>query len=383
MNAAAGEGAGLSGFRTAVCCPKAVLIAGFLAALLSGCKTSGTTGSIETEAPVVAQSTTPNIIGTGPVAIAIFTDSGNSPQLAVDHRDGAALAVNQLAKDQITLTVFDAGANGADIGAEVGAAMTAGSKLLIGPPSLAATPGWLKASAGKKPPAILLAAAPAKPVPGSFWLVSSEPDSAAEVATYAVNSGKKAVLLASAAPLAPADLAQVKAAIELAGGTVLGPVTVPGAAIDRNLAAQADAVVLFGSLPSALLTPLREAGLRTDAWVLGTSEWKPGTYIEGGYFAAIDQNGFGQIAGRFQTAYGRKLSADAAYAFDAVAVVAGIVRAKGIENIAAAELKSATGFTGATGLFRFHNNGRVQRRFSIYKVEALSPKLHDAAPDGF
>lgn len=381
MTAAAARGAGQTGFRSALRRSKAVLFASLLAAALSACKTSGTTDTIETAAAeAVPAATGPSVIGTGPVAIALFTDAMSAPQLAADQRDGAALAVNQLAKDQITLTVYDAGANGADIGTEVQTAIAAGAKLLIGPPSLAASPAWAKAPAATRPPAILLSIAPQKPVANAFWLVSSETDSAAEAASYAANAGKKQILVAAPAPLAPADLAQVKSAIEAAGGVFLGPVAVP-AAINKELPPQAEAVLMFGSSPNAMLAPLREAGLRPDAWVLGTSAWGPGNYIEGGYFAAIDQNGFSHIAGLFQAAYGRKLSADAAYAFDAVAVAAGIVRAKGA--MSAPELKSEIGFSGSTGLFRFQKDGRVQRRFAIYKVEALSPKLHDAAPNGF
>lgn len=379
MIAAAGKGAGRTGFRPALHRARVVLLASLVAAALSACKTSGTTDVVETTAAAPAASGS-SVFGTGPVAIALFTDSMGVPQLAADQRDGAALAVNQLAKDQITLTVYDAGANGADIAADVKTAIAAGAKLLVGPPSLAGSPAWAKLPAAQRPPAILLASAAQKPVASAFWLVSSETDSAAEAAGYAVNAGKKQILVASAAPLAPAEQVEVKTAVERSGGVFLGSVAVPSA-IKRDLLPQAEAVLMLGAAPNTMLAPLREAGLGDQAWILGTSAWARGGYIEGGYFAAIDQNGFNHIAGRFQTAYGRKLSSDAAYAFDAVAVAAGIVRAKGA--ISAVELKSETGFSGATGPFRFTSEGRVERRFSIYKVEALSPKLHDPAPGGF
>lgn len=383
MIAAAGSGAGLSGFRDVLCRPKAILFAGLLAASLSGCKTSGTTDAIGTGAAAPAAPIS-NVVGTGPVAIAIFTDSMSSPQLAADQRDGAALAVSQLARDQITLTIYDAGANGADIGSDVKVAMTSGARLLIGPPSLSASPVWAKTDAKKRPPAIMLATAPVKPVESGFWLVSSETDSAAEIAGYAATAGKKQILVAAPAQLAPNDIAQMKAAIEAQSGVFLGVVTVPPAApLNREMLAQADAVVLFGAAPTVMLTPLHGAGLRSEAWILGTSEWKPAAYAGEAYFAALDQNGFGHIAGGFKTAYGRALTEEAAYAFDAVAVASGIVRAKGAEGMAAAELKSQIGFSGATGPFRFKNDGRVQRRFSIYKVTGGIAKLHDPAPGGF
>jgi hypothetical protein len=383
MIAAAVRGAGLSGFRNALCRPKTVVLAAVLAAALAGCKTSGTVDAIETGATAAPATPASNVVGTGPVAVAIFTDSVGAPQLAADQRDGAALAVNQLAKDQITLTVYDAGPNGADIGADVKAAMAAGAKLLIGPPSLASSPAWAKADPAKRPPAILLTAAPPKPVANAFWIVSSETDSATEIASYAGNAGKKQMLVAASAPLPPAEVAQIKGAIDVAGGALLGVVTVPSANMNRELPPQADAVIVYGSVPATILNPLREAGLRADAWVLGTSEWTSSAYVDGAFFAAIDQNGFRHISGGFRTAYGRGLTSDAAYAFDAIAVAAGIVRAKGVEGMSAAALKSPTGFSGASGLFRFKNDGRVERRFAIYKAAAKTASVHDPAPTGF
>jgi hypothetical protein len=385
MHAPAVRGGGISGFRSVLCRPKAVALAGLLAMVLAGCKTSGTVDTVQTGTAGTPTQAAPasNIIGTGPVAIAIFTDSMGAPKLAMDHRDGAALAVNQLAKDQITLTVYDAGPNGADIGADVQAAMAAGAKLLIGPPSLVTSPIWAKADPAKRPPAILLATAPAKPAANSFWIVSSETDSAAEIAAYAVSAGKKQVLIAAPAPLLPPEIAQVKAAVEAPGGTFLGVVTLPSPAIKPDLIDRADAVVLYGPTPETVLAPLRQAGIRTDAWVLGTSEWTSSAYVDGAYFASIDQSGFRHISGGFKTAYGRGLSSDAAYAFDAIAVAAGIIRAKGVGSMSAAELKSATGFSGASGLFRFKPDGRVERRFAVYKVTGKTAAVHDPAPGGF
>jgi hypothetical protein len=362
-----------------------LLLAAMLAVVLAGCKTSGALDAIETGAISAAGPANTATVGSGPVAVALFIDSTRSPQLAADRRDGAVLAVDQLGKDQVTLTIYEAGAASADSSAEIETAVSAGAKLLIGPAGLIASPVWTKAPAAKRPPVILLAPPPAKPIDGVLALVSDETASAAEIAAYAVAAGKTQILVAAPAALPPKDVARLKKAVEAKKGTFVGVVTAPSvlAEKDKALPARADAVVLYGSAPAAALASLKDAGLRNDAWILGTSEWTPGAYIEGAYFAAIDQNGFRHIAGSFRTAYGRSLSAEAAYAYDAVAVAAGIVRANGADGISAAALHSKAGFSGATGPFRFAGDGRVERRFSIYKVAGGVPKLYDAAPVGF
>ena len=62
---------------------------------------------------------------------------------------------------------------------------------------------------------------------------------------------------------------------------------------------------------------------------------------------------------------------------------AGVVRAKGEQGLNADALRSASGFAGATGVFRFDAQGRVERRFAIYRLTRGKPSLLDAAPAGF
>jgi len=99
--------------------------------------------------------------------------------------------------------------------------------------------------------------------------------------------------------------------------------------------------------------------------------------------ALVDQTALKRISKPFQEAYGRPLSLDAAYAFDAVAVAAGIVQAKGDQALTADALHATSGFAGATGVFRFDAQGRVERRFAVYRLAHGKPSLLDAAPMGF
>lgn len=66
-----------------------------------------------------------------------------------------------------------------------------------------------------------------------------------------------------------------------------------------------------------------------------------------------------------------------------MAVAAGIVRAKGDQGLTASALHAASGFAGATGVFRFDAEGRAERRFAIYQLKRGKPVLLDAAPAGF
>jgi ABC-type branched-subunit amino acid transport system substrate-binding protein len=131
------------------------------------------------------------------------------------------------------------------------------------------------------------------------------------------------------------------------------------------------------------LAAARDSGLPRDAWILGTSEWKAGNMPEGAFVAAIDQSGLKHIADAFRRIYGRALSTEAAFAYDAVAVAAGIVRSKGIGGLSASDLQANAGFVGATGPFRFLGDGNIERRLAIYRVTTGTLKEHEPAQRQF
>ena len=152
---------------------------------------------------------------------------------------------------------------------------------------------------------------------------------------------------------------------------------------------EAQAVLLIGSeAPSVIAPALRQrGGLDASIPFLGTYTWRSNSYtepaLEGALLALVDQRSLQRISKRFQAAYGRPLALEAAYAFDAVAVAAGVVRSKGGDGLNTGALHVNSGFAGATGIFRFGTNGRVERRFAIYKLTGGKPTMLDAAPAGF
>ena len=77
------------------------------------------------------------------------------------------------------------------------------------------------------------------------------------------------------------------------------------------------------------------------------------------------------------------MSTDAAYAFDAIALAAGLTRLKGDKGLTEAVLTSPAGFRGVLGPFRLEKNGSVRRNCSILRLEKNGLKLIDPAPDGF
>jgi ABC-type branched-subunit amino acid transport system substrate-binding protein len=360
-----------------------------LAVLTGGCQSSAGPEALESaKADAGASSSAPVValqsFGSGPARIDIFLDSSIANS-ANDYRDGAALAVKELGAGQLTLVAHDLRAQGVAIAHQIKLSADGGTRMLIGPPSLAKA----LADTSSKQPAMLLAANASA---SAVAIQSDEIGGAIEIASYAAGAGRAKIMVVSTRPLDTAEVQRLRAGLKKAGVQLLDIVTDPtsadGAAKLARLG-EAQAVLLIGADAPKIAAPaLRQrGGLDASVPFLGTYVWPASTYgepvLEGSLLALIDQNALKRISGRFQSAYARPLSLEAAYGFDAVAVAAGIVRTKGPDALKPVALRSSSGFTGATGTFRFNADGHVERRLAIYRLSGGKLVLQDGAPSGF
>lgn len=363
-----------------------------LASFAAGCQSAATPDILESAAAPQDAESAPSAlaqtVGTGPVALALFID-GSLAGSANDYRDGAALALNELGAGHLTLTVHDLRASGADAGALVKQASDNGAKLLIGSPSLVRSEA-VKSVAGNDGLVAMVLASEAPPA--SFAIVSDEVDGAIEIAAYAVGAGRKKMMVVTTRSLSAADMQRLRQGMKTHGAELLDivsdPASAEGAAKLQKLG-EAQAVLLIGTdAPRVVAPALRErGGLPADVPFLGSFVWPAQAYgepaLEGSLLAMIDQGRLKRISGRFQSTYGRPLSMEAAYAFDVVATAAGIVRSKGGEGLKPAVLRDKAGFSGSTGIFRFGPDGRVERRFAIYRIKSGKLVLQDDTPASF
>jgi hypothetical protein len=354
-------------------------------AVLSGCQSSGPSGALESVAPPADASTpaAPPSVGQG-VQIALFMDAGMGGA-ADDYRDGALLAAKALGGGTLALTVHDLRGKPSDAAAQVKGQLAADTRFLISSPSL----GKAFKGVAANPAVVLLGS---EPQPGSVAIVSDEIDAALEAATYAAGQGQSKIMVVATRPLSKAQEQRLRAGMTKGGAQLLGIVTDPGSSAGQKSLeklGEAQAVLLLGAeAPSVVAPALRQrGGLGAQVPFLGSHAWPSGSYgepaLEGSLLALIDQTSLKRISKRFEQAYGRPLSLEAAYGFDAVAVAAGLARTKGRQAISADALRGSAGFAGATGVFRFGPDGRVERRLAIYRLKGGKPTLQRSAPAGF
>lgn len=353
----------------------------------------------------------------GPVKVGLLVPmSGPNTELGKAMLEAAQLALFTTGGDRLTLVPRDTG------GTPEGAANAArqiigeGAKLLLGP-LLAAEVEAVKPVALEAKINVIAFSTATQLAGGNVFLMGFLPrqEVAREIA-FARDRG-----LTRFAALAPdtqygrlvADgLRDVATA---AGGTVtkvefLDPrAPDPAPAVQRLLSGRAAppaigppaAVPAANTSFDALLLPeggvrlkqiahqLRQAGIDTaQVRLLGSGLWddpaiasEPALY--GGWFAASPPEPRREFETRFQATYGHAPPRLASLAFDAAALAAVLARNGGPEPFAQEAILNPNGFTGVDGLFRFTQEGLVQRGLAVLEVQQQGTVVVSPAPASF
>ena len=122
--------------------------------------------------------------------------------------------------------------------------------------------------------------------------------------------------------------------------------------------------------------------------MLGTGQWDmPDLGVEpalrGGWHAGPPPQARANFVKNYKNVYGFKPHRLATLAYDATALIAVMAKAEGGPNFSNKALTVKSGFWGRDGLFRFLNDGTVQRGLAVLQVEARSLKVISPAPQAF
>jgi hypothetical protein len=117
--------------------------------------------------------------------------------------------------------------------------------------------------------------------------------------------------------------------------------------------------------------------------LLGTGLWDdPRIYaapsLDGGLYAAPDGVGYRNFSARYRTRYNQDPVRTATLAYDAVALVAALVKTQGPQRFSQQVLTNPSGFTGIDGLFRFRPDGTNERGLAVLRVSSAGVQI--AAP---
>jgi ABC-type branched-subunit amino acid transport system substrate-binding protein len=122
--------------------------------------------------------------------------------------------------------------------------------------------------------------------------------------------------------------------------------------------------------------------------LLGTGLWDDprifgDTMLQGGWFAAPDNAGFRNFSARYRSRYGQDPARTATLAYDAVALVAALVKTQGTQRFSEQVLTNPSGFAGIDGLFRFRTDGTNQRGLAVLRVTPNGGQVISPPPRAF
>jgi hypothetical protein len=368
-------------------------IAGLLAtagALVAGCSQNSQylSSASPPQSPQTPQTAT---IGTGQVKAGLIlplSGPGNAGIAGQAMRNAAEMAISEFNGPNLQLLVKDDG--GAAEAARLGAqqALDEGAEIILGP-LFAQSVGFVGQVARPRNVPVIAFSTDANVASSGIYLLSFLPESDVDrIVQYATSTGKH-----SYAALIPDN----------PYGTVVEAAFKQ--AVARRSGSQVVAIERYPHDKAAMATPIRsiaQASARADALfipdggdavpdvaqalaaggvnlkrlqLLGTGLWDdPRIYaapaLDGGWYAAPDGVGYRNFSTRYRARYNQDPVRTATLAYDAVALVAALVKTQGPQRFSQQVLTNPSGFTGLDGLFRFRTDGTNERGLAVLRVSS-------------
>jgi ABC-type branched-subunit amino acid transport system substrate-binding protein len=376
----------------------------WLAALASIGLLAGCSGNLPdlASSPGAPQQPTTNI-GEGKVKAGLIlplSASGNATVAAQSMRNAAEMALAEFNNPDLQLLVKDDG--GSAPGAQQAAqqALDEGAEIILGP-LFALTVGPVGRAARARGVPVIAFSTDTNVAARGVYLLSFLPEADVErIIGYAASQGRRsfAALVPDNAYGSVAEAA-FKQAVGRAGGRVIALERYP---LDRaqmqtpvrnvaQAASQADAIFVpdgTDAVPTIVQT-LTANGIDTKrVQLLGTGLWEDAQIfsnplLDGAWYAGPDSTGFRNFSARYRSRYGKDPVRTASLAYDAVALVAALVKTQGRQRFSDDVLTNSSGFTGIEGLFRFRPDGTNQRGLAVLRVSPTGGQIISPPPKGF
>jgi ABC-type branched-subunit amino acid transport system substrate-binding protein len=342
-------------------------------------------------------------IGEGQVRVALvlpLSAQGNAGVAAQSMKNAAEMALAEFKSPNIQLLVKDDG--GTPQGAQAGAqqAISEGAEIIIGPLFAQSVSAVGQVARARNIPVIAFSTDASVAARGVYLLSFLPETDVYRIVDFAVARGKR-----SFAALLPDNAygtvveAAFQQEVSRRGGRVLALEKYP---LDSNRMAEAirrvgqaanqvDAIFIPDGADAVpqVVQALAASGVNLKRLqLLGTGLWDdPRIFstaaLDGGWYAAPESTGFRNFSGRYRARYGQDPVRTATLAYDAVALVAALVKTQGSQRFSEQALTNASGFAGIDGIFRFRPEGPNERGLAVLRVTPSGGQVISPAPGSF
>jgi ABC-type branched-subunit amino acid transport system substrate-binding protein len=342
-------------------------------------------------------------IGAGQVRVGLIlplSAQGNAGVAALSMKNAAEMALAEFKNPNIQLLVKDDG--GTPQGAQAGAqqAITEGAEIIIGPLFAEAVRAVGSVARPRAIPVIAFSTDVGVAARGVYLLSFLPETDVKRIVDYAIARGKRsfAALLPDSAYGAVVEAA-FQQEVSRRGGRIVALEKYP---LDPNkMAEPARRVAQAASRVDSIFIPdgadavpqvvqaLAASGVNLKrVQLIGTGLWDdPRVFataaLDGGWYAAPESSGFRNFSARYRSRFGQDPVRTATLAYDAVALVAALVKTQGAQRFGEQVLTNASGFAGIDGVFRFHPDGTNERGLAVLQVSPSGGQAVSPAPKSF
>ena len=371
-------------------------------AVLAACSSNSLNqmGATEQPPPPVQPGTQ---IGSGQIRVALIlplSAPGNAGVAATSMKNAAEMALAEFKNPNIQLLVKDDAGNPQTAQAGAQQAISEGAEIIVGPLFAQSVSAVGQVVRPRGIPVIAFSTDASVAAPGVYLLSFLPESDVKRIVEYATARGKR-----SFAALLPDNAygAVVQAAFQQAvtrhGGRILAiekyPLD-PGKIADpvhrvAQVAHRVDNIFIpdgADAVPQVVRALAANHVNLRRVQLLGTGLWDdPRIFADrqlaGGLYAAPELSGFRSFSARYRQRYGQDPVRTATLAYDAVALVAALVKTQGTQRFSQQILTNASGFAGIDGVFRFRTDGTNERGLAVLRVTPNGGQVVSPAPRTF
>lgn len=375
------------------------------AAVLAACTSTnlGNLGTTDAPPPQPAEAQPGAAIGTGQIRVALIlplSAPGNAGVAALSMKNAAEMALAEFKNPNIQLLVKDDAGNPQNAQAAAQQAIGEGAEIIIGPLFAQAVSAVGVVARQRNIPVIAFSTDASVASRGVYLLSFLPETDVRRIVEYQISRGKR-----SFGALLPDNAygGVVQAAFQQdvasRGGRVLVLEKYPGdpnriaepAQRVAQVANQIDSVFVPDGADAVPQVVRALAAAKVNfkrVQLLGTGLWDdPRIFsdkdLQGGLYAAPAPDGFRSFATRYRARYNQDPVRTATLAYDAVALVAALVKTQGEQRFSEQTLTNASGFAGIDGVFRFRPEGTNDRGLAVMRVTPNGGQIVSPAPKTF
>jgi len=367
---------------------------------IAGCTNIGDRFGAGGPAPQPVEAPPP--IGAGQIKVGLILPlSGSAAAVAASMRNAAQMALEEFKNPNIQLLVKDDGGQPPTAQAAAQQALDEGAEIILGPLFAQSVSAVGQVARARGVPVIAFSTDASVAARGVYLLSFLPESDVKRIIDYAASRGKR-----SMAALLPDNAygAVVEAALQQeAARRGVRLITLekypadPARMTDSikrvaQVANRVDSIFIPDSADAVpqVVQQLAANGVNLKrVQLLGTGPWDDrrifaDTQLEGGWYAGPDPAGFRNFSNRYRARFGQDPVRAAALAYDAVALVAALVKTQGAQRFSEPVLTNSSGFAGIDGIFRFRPDGTNERGLAVLRVVPNGPpQVISPAPRGF